>query len=238
MTTLDVKKLTSCGSDWEANQYTLLSRVKVWTDQIRRNKLFPSLDESIQLSTSLEEILRENLESKWWFDSEIRARRLNERIIVYEKAHQIGFQLDMLLEFVEWALYLNRPVLEEGEILRSFVEENISISKIKSNKNYLGKGYFAVPNHKKKMLNIYYYEVNWDWHKNEVIHTMKTELIRSVPFESIKDSVEEFVKDFINNYQQLYDPVAFIFETDLDFPYEETMLPIAEEKLLDEIKVY
>ncbi len=115
MTTLDVKKLTSCGSDWEANQYTLLSRVKVWTDQIRKNKLFPALHESIQLSISLEEILRENLESKWWFDSEIRARRLNERITVYEKAHQVGFQLDKLLEFVEWALYLNRPVLEEGE---------------------------------------------------------------------------------------------------------------------------
>lgn len=238
MTTLDVKKLTSCGSDWEANQYTLLSRVKVWTDQIRRNKLFPSLDESIQLSTSLEEILRENLESKWWFDSEIRARRLNERIIVYEKAHQVAFQLDMLLEFVEWALYLNRPVLEEGEILRNFVDENLSIRKITNRKNYLGKGYFTLPDNKKEILNIYYYEVNWDWHKNEVIHTMETELIRSVPFESIKASVEEFVKDFINNYQQLYDPVAFIFETDLDFSYKETMLPIAERKLLDEIKVY
>ena len=86
--------------------------------------------------------------------------------------------------------------------------------------------------------NIYYYEVNWDWHNNEVIHNMGTELIWSVPFESIKASIEEFVTDFINNSQQLYDPVTFIFETDLDFPYEETMLPIAEEKLLDEIKVY
>ena len=238
MTTLDVKKLTSCGSDWEGNQYTLLSRVKVWTDQIRKNKLFPALQESIQTNINLEEILRENLESKWWFDSEIRARRLNERITVYEKAQQIGFQLDKLLEFVEWALYLNRPVLAEGEILRSFIDENLSIRRITSSKNYLGKGYFTLPDNKKERLNIYYYEVNWDWHKNEVIHNMGTELIRSVPFESIKASTEEFVTDFINNYQQLYDPVAFIFETDLDFPYEESMLPIAEEKLLDEIKVY
>ncbi|NNG27059.1 MAG: hypothetical protein HKM87_06005 [Ignavibacteriaceae bacterium] len=238
MTTLDLKKLTSCGSDWEANQYTLLSRVKEWTDQIRGNKLFPALYESIQLNFNLEEILRENLESKWWFDSEIKARRLNERITVYEKAHQIGFQLEKLLEFVEWALYLNRPVLEEGEIIRNFIEDNISIKKVTSNKNYLGKGYFTLPDNKKELLNIYYYEVNWDWYKNEVIHTMDTKLIRTVPFESIKISVEEFVKDFISNYQQLYDPVAFIFQTDLDFSYEETMLPIAEEKLLDEIKVY
>jgi len=67
---------------------------------------------------------------------------------------------------------------------------------------------------------------------------METELTRSVPFEAIQGSFEEFMKGFINNYQQLYDPVAFIFETDLDFSYEETMLPIAERKLLEEIKVY
>ena len=116
MTTLDVKKLTSCGSDWEANQYMLLSRVKLWTDQIHKNKLYPALSESIQLNLIFEEILKENLESKWWFDSEIKARKLNERITIYEKANQIGFQLDKLLEFVEWALYLNRPVLIEAEI--------------------------------------------------------------------------------------------------------------------------
>lgn len=237
MTTLDVKKLTSCGSDWEANQYTLLSRVKVWTDQIRKNKLFPALNESILLNMNFEEILKENLESKWWFDSEIKARRFNERITVYEKAHQIGFQLDKLLEFVEWALYLNRPVLAEGEILRNFTKENISARKITNCKNYLGQGYFTLPENKKEKLNIYYYEVNWNWNNNEVIHTMETELIRSIPFEAINTSVDKLLHDFINNYQQLYNPVAFIFETDLDFPYEETMLPIAQENLLEEIKV-
>ena len=55
MPTLDVKKLTSCGSDWEANQYMLLSRVKFWTDQIHKNKLYPALNESIQLNLIFEE---------------------------------------------------------------------------------------------------------------------------------------------------------------------------------------
>ncbi len=237
MTTLDVKKLTSCGSDWEANQYMLLSRVKFWTDQIHKNKLYPALNESIQLNLIFEEILKENLESKWWFDSEIKARKLNERITIYEKANQIGFQLDKLLEFVEWALYLNRPVLIEAEIIRNFTRENISCNKITNGKNYLGKGYFALPENKMQKLNIYFYEVNWDWHRNEVIHNMNTELISSIPLASINNPVEEFVTDFLKNQRLLFDPVAFVFSTDLDFPYEETMLPIAQEILLDEIRV-
>jgi len=45
ITTLDVKKLTSCGSDWETNQYTILSKVKEWLFNLHKNKLFPSIEE-------------------------------------------------------------------------------------------------------------------------------------------------------------------------------------------------
>ena len=64
ITALDVKKLTSCGSDWETNQYTILNKVKEWSNNLHRNRLFPSIEESIQLNLALEDILRDNIESK------------------------------------------------------------------------------------------------------------------------------------------------------------------------------
>jgi hypothetical protein len=96
---------------------------------LHKNKLFPSIEESIQLNLSLEDILRDNIESKLWFDNEIRSRKLNEKFIVYEKAHQIGNQIDKLFNFIDWALQLNRPVLEEGRIIKTFVDEKIFLSK-------------------------------------------------------------------------------------------------------------
>src|SRR5512145_966717 len=124
LTAIDIKKLTSCGSDWESNQYTLLSRIKDWEIQLHKNKLYPSIEDSLQLNNTLEEILRENLECKWWFDSEIKARKLNERITVYEKAQQIGIQLDKLIEFIVWAIKLNKRVLDEGTIIKEFIWDN------------------------------------------------------------------------------------------------------------------
>ncbi len=236
MITLDVKKLTSCGSDWESNQYTILSRIKEWSSQLHKNRLFPALTDSIQLNLSLEEILRDNIESKIWFDNQIRARRLNERITVYEKANQIGVQLDRLLEFVEWALTLNRSVLDEGKILKSFVERNISIRKLSTNKNYLGKGYFALPDVKKELMNIYFYEVDWSWYNDEPASQLQTRLIRSIPFIMINRSIDDLMTEFISYSQQIFEPMAFIFETDLDFPFRETMYPVAEEKLLEILK--
>ena len=103
MTNIDVNKLTSCNSDWEMNQYTLLSRVKVWESQFRKNRLYPYINDSIELHYKLSAILQENLESKWWLEREVGQRVTDEKIIVYEKAQQVSEQLNQLLSFVEWA---------------------------------------------------------------------------------------------------------------------------------------
>ncbi|MCW8810134.1 MAG: hypothetical protein OQK64_04160, partial [Ignavibacteriaceae bacterium] len=56
--------------------------------------------------------------------------------------------------------------------------------------------------------------------------------VRSIHQKMIKSSVEDLMRDFIAHSQVLHEPVIFVFETDLDFPYKETIFPIAEEKLL------
>lgn len=233
ITALDVKKLTSCGSDWETNQYTILNKVKEWSNNLHRNKLFPSIEESIQLNLALEDILRDNIESKLWFDNEIRSRKLNERFIVYEKAHQIGNQLDKLFTFIDWALDLNKPVLEEGRVIKNFVDENLFVKRISTvERNYNGKGYFTLPNNKNQFLNIYLYEIMLDWSEDNLYQRMSSNLVRSIPYYLIEKSIEEIVIDFINSSKTLYEPVVYVFQTDLDFPFKETMFPIAEEKLL------
>jgi len=198
-----------------------------------KNKLFPSIEEAIQLNLALEDLLRENIECKLWFDNEIRGQQVNERVIVYEKAHQVGNQLDKLLNFIDWALQLNRPVLEEGRIIKNFVEDDLEIKRISSTeKNYHGKGYFSLPNNKKGVLNIYLYEIMWDWSQDNLYQQINSQLVKSIPQSAIHNSIEEMITNFINYSQDLYEPVAYILETDLDFPYEETIFPIAEDKLL------
>ncbi|MCW9094677.1 MAG: hypothetical protein OQJ74_02410 [Ignavibacteriaceae bacterium] len=233
MTTLDLKKLTSCGSDWESNQYKILIKVKEWLSDFHKNRLFPAIEESVQFNLSLEDILRENIECKLWFDNEIRARKINERIMVYEKAHQIGNQLDKLLNFIDWSLKLNKPVLEEGRIIKNFVEDNLLIKRISTvEKNYHGKGYFTLPDNKNELLNIYLYEIIWDWSQENLYQRIVSAKVRSIHQKMIKSSVEDLMRDFIAHSQVLHEPVIFVFETDLDFPYNETIFPIAEEKLL------
>ncbi|MFC2094045.1 hypothetical protein ACFLSH_00310 [Bacteroidota bacterium] len=232
MTNIDVKKLTSCNSDWEMNQYTLLGRVKEWETNFRKNRLYPYLNDSIELHYNLSDILQENLESKWWLEKEIGQRVTDDKIIVYEKAQQVTEQLNQLLSFVEWALKLNRPIMEEGLILKEFIEDNLVIKPISTEPNFRGKGYFSLTDNKKMVFNIYYYDLKWGWKDEEPEHNLNIKLKRSIPLIIFDSSEEELMREFLECSQTLFKPMAYIFKNEFDFPYEETIYPVAVEKLL------
>ena len=232
MTNIDVKKLTSSNSDWETNQYTLLSRVKEWDSNFRKNRLYPHINDSIELHYKLAEILQENLESKWWLEREVGTRVNDERIIVYEKAQQVSEQLNHLVSFVEWALRINRPIMEEGLIIQEFIEDNLNVKPFTDEPNYRGKGYFSLTDNKKMVLNIYLYDLKWEWNDDEPDHSLNIKLVRSIPLTIVDSNEEELMREFLEYSQPLFKPMAYIFKHDLDFPYEETIYPLAEEKLL------
>lgn len=232
MSNLNIKELTYCNSDWEKNQYTLLSRVKEWEVNFRKNKLYPSLEESIELHHTLGDILQENLESKWWLEKEVGQHTAGEKYVVYEKAQHISQQLNNLLSFVEWAINLNRPVMEEGMILREFLEENLAIESINNDLNYRGKGYFGITDNKKEVFNIYLYELKYEWMEEETFHTLDVKPVRSIPLSIVDNDTDKVMNDFLRYSQPLHKPMAYIFRNDLDLPYDETIYPVAEELLL------
>ncbi|MEJ2506115.1 MAG: hypothetical protein P8Y81_07620, partial [Ignavibacteriaceae bacterium] len=57
----------------------------------------------------------------------------------------------------------------------------------------------------------------------------------SIPLSFIDKDVAELMQEFVEYSQPLYKPMVYMFSTDLDFSYEETIYPVAEEKLLKTI---
>ena len=70
---------------------------------------------------------------------------------------------------------------------------------------------------------------------DEPVEYLDLELLRSIPFSLVKDSPYDLMKEFIGHSQNLYDPMVYICETELDFPFNETLLPIVKSKLLDSV---
>ena len=232
---LDISKITSCGSDWETNRYTFLQTIRGWENEIRKNKLFPALEYSNQLQNRFNDILSENIESKYWLEREVKGAFIDDRLVLLEKAHQISFQLDRLIDFVKWGLHENSSLLEEARIIKQFVYDNIRVLPWCNMDKYRGKGYILIPDNKILVHKIYLYELSINWSVDEPIEYLDLELLRSIPFELVSQSPYKLMDDFINHSQSLYDPMVYICETEFDFPFNETILPVIKIKLLESV---
>ncbi len=232
---IDISKITSCGSDWETNQYTFLQTLKSWQNEIRKNKLFPVIDYSWQLQNRFQTILSENIESKFWLEKEVQGAFIDDKLVLLEKAHQISFQLDKLIDFVKWGLDENIEILDEAEIIKQFVYENIQVIPSCNTDKYRGKGYILIPDNKLKIYKIYLYELSINWSVDEPVEYLELELLRSIPFAFVSGTPFKLMDDFIKHSQSLYDPMVYICETELDFPFNETILPMVKAKLLDSV---
>lgn len=232
---IDISNITSCGSDWETNRYTFLKTIKSWKNDFIKNRLYPSLGYSNQLQSRFEEMLSENIESKDWLEREVRGTFIDDRLVVLEKAHQLSSQLEKLIDFVDWALEVNESLLEEAEIIKEFVYDNIEVIPLCDIEKYRGKGYILIPDNKKQVYKIFLYELSINWNVDEPVEYLDLELLRSIPFNLVDKPKQELMRDFIEHSQQMYDPMVYICETDLDFPFTETILPIVQIKLLESV---
>ncbi len=127
----------------------------------------------------------------------------------------------------------NIEILDEAEIIKQFVYENITVTSCCNSDKYRGKGYILIPDNKIKVYKIYIYELSINWLVNEPVEYLDLELLRSIPFEFVQGSTSQLMSEFIEHSQKLYDPMVYICESDLDFPFNETILPITKAKLLD-----
>lgn len=232
MLEIDVRKLTSCGSDWETNRYVLLNKIKEWQVQLAANNVYQVLKEAELVKDKLDDLLIENIGSKKWLEKEVRGILIDDRIMVQEKAKHLSTELDRLIHYVEWAIESVEYIIREARIIFNFVKDEISIRKLNCNDKYRGKGYFVIQDNKKEVVKIYLYEMIFNWTDEHPTESIEFTLLRSIPELLLDCSLEDLMERFIDHSQKMYKPVVYICKTDLDFPFNETMLPALQEKLM------
>lgn len=132
---------------------------------------------------------------------------------------------------------MNNQILTECFALKEFVYENIQINCLSEFDEFKGKGYLIAPDNEKKLFKTYLYELTINWESEEPKETLELNLLRSIHIELLQESAEELIAKFVKYSQSIYDPMIFKVETDLDFAFNETLLPVIKEKLLEKINL-
>lgn len=232
MNGLNLSVFVSPDRDWEKTQYKILAGLKEYQSELNKKRVCPALTELINLSSLLEEILKQKASLNYSFPKQIKGFDVQSNSVMYETLECINEDLEFYFDIIDWALPKIKAIIEEGIILYEFVENNININHVGILPIYRDEGYFLVTNPKESKVQVHRFECSLFTSNKEKYRTLKTQFIKG--FEnSMLDKTPENVKlELMKEFKELPNPATYVCETDIDFPFSETVFPIAKRKLM------
>ena len=236
---VEVKQLTidsfiSNETDVELNQYKILSLLKEYRSEFNRNKLYPALAELVYLSSQLEEILDKKSNLSLPLPKGIK-NGISEKNVIIELIDQSTEHRDYLYDLIEWALPVIKNLIDEAYVLYNFVEDNMGIEQVGIPPLYKDEGYLFVPDNCLSLLQIYRFECSIYSPGNKPYHSLKTRFVQTSKSLNFSGSAD-FVKiELVKKYKDPPNIATYLCYINLDFPYTETIFPIAKRKLLNYI---
>ncbi len=229
---LKLETFLSADKDWEMNQYRVLGGIKEYHTELTKKRVYPALAELIHLASILENIIDNKSKLKESFPKQIKDFDIKNQKVTFETFGRFTPDVEFLFELIEWAFPLIRSEIEEAIVLYDFVEKNIEIDHVGIVPLNKDEGYFLVNDNKSAKIQIHRFESSIFSSDTEKYRSLKTKLIQEIKKALIERSPESIKLDLIKQYTDLPNPATFICDTDLDFPFNETIFPIAKRKLM------
>lgn len=235
MAKLTLEMFTSIDEDPEAKQYRILDGLQKSRHRFQGNRLYPELAELINMHRTLIELQDKLNNLKEEFPKEIKDIDLENKEIIYEPLELKEDQIQPLLDLIEWAEPRIREVIDEGVAIYEFVNERMEVELVGIVPSYLDEGYFFVPDNTRRELKLYLYERSLFTSVEQRYRALKTSFLKSVSSSLMEMEPGSVKLKLLDQRSDLPNPATYAFKTDLEFPFDETIFPVAKRKLMQQL---
>jgi hypothetical protein len=232
MKPLTLETFITKDNDFEINQYKILSALKEYLGEIRKNKLYPSLSNLVHLSAKIEKELNEHLFLSIPIQNVKNAYISDEKGSFVEVVDLKNRKSKYNYDLMEWTLAEIKLVLEEGYIVYDFIENNMKIEKIGDSQDDIDRGFFILRDNLANLLQVYRYEYSTSTNESRPFKYLKTDYLQSIKLNDSKLSLEDIKADLIKQHHEKSKITLLSCSTTLEFPYLETIFPVAKRKLI------
>jgi len=231
--TLDL--FTKTKNDFESSQYKVLAGLKAISDEFQQNRIYPHLSFLVDLKTTLSEILSRlrNLRSN--FPKRIKKIDFVNEAIEYEVVFVAGADLKKVEDLIEWALPYIDTKVEEGRTIYEFVDDELKLEEVGIVPGYIDEGYLFVPDNESSALLVFQYEVSIFESASDSYRSLKTVFRKAMAQDGVHRSPNAIKLDLISENKRLPNPATYAFDTELAFPFHETIFPVTKRKLLQQL---
>ncbi len=218
--------------DFELSQYKILDCLKSYSSDFRKNRIYPALADLSELNIIFKEIEKDDASLGDLFIQQFYKKSLADDNLLVEPVEISNGEFESVLELIEWFRPFMKETMEEGKALYDFVKKNLQLEQIGAVKNDNEKGFILIPDNEDNLLQVLSFEVVAAKYGTRTTRKLNTYLIDSVPLDFVNETPEDAILSLFEKYPQMPDSTTFIFKTDLDFSFADTILPVAKRKLM------
>lgn len=218
--------------DIEAAQLRILAALQEVHNHFRHNRIYPDLSDVIEIHDNAIEVFRRSKKLDESLPRTLSSVDLKNLSLVYSLNNTPDETLESIKELLNWSLPHLEKTLEEGKTIYDFVEEHCNVQPIGIIPSYLDEGYLLVPDVAKSLLAIFRYQVTVFTGASDKYRALRTSLVDVLSLSELQPDLRSIKLDLVKQYPDFPNPAVFYCETDLEFPFAETLFPVAKRKLM------
>lgn len=232
---LNLNLFTKVRDDVEKRQYIILAELKKISTEFQYYKIYPHLSRLVDIRNTLQDVIDRLADLRNKFPKRISKIDWVNRTIEHEVVFVDGTDLKAVEELITWALPKIDKVIHEGIAIHDYVEKELSVEHVGILPNYKEEGYFFVPDNQELKINLFRFEVSIFQSAEDQYRSLKTKFLKALKQGRAHLSPSSIKLDLIREQKELPNPATYAFDTNLEFPFNQTILPVAKRKLMQTI---
>lgn len=228
---LDLNLFTKVRDDIEKRQYIILAELKKISSEFQYYRIYPHLSRLVEIRRTLSEVINRLSDLRNKFPKRIGKIDWVNRTIEHEVVFVDGTDLRAVERLINWALPQIEKVIHEGIAIHDYVENELSVEHVGILPNYRDEGYFFIPDNRESKLNLFRFELSIFKSADDQYRALKTKLLKSLE-NRVHRSPASIKLELIREEKELPNPATYAFDTGLEFPFDQTILPVAKRKLM------
>lgn len=213
--------------DFELKKYTLLAYLKEVGKYFNQNKLYPQLADVIFHYNNIVAFRENKKYLQEHFPKQLTDVNLQKLQLVYERMIEDDELMRELEEIIHYSATKIKSTIENGAEIYEFVEARLNIAPVGLIPLENNEGYLLIADHLSKATVAYEYRLTIFEKHDEKYRGIRTDYIHQWQ-RSVSNSPENIKSELIRNRKHLPNPAVYNIDTELAYPLEETLLPVAK----------
>lgn len=217
--------------DFELKKYTLLAYLQEVNKYFNENKLYPQLADMIFHYNNIVAFRENKKYLQEHFPKKMTGIQMEKLQMLYQQMIEDDELMQELEDIIHYAAGKMKTTIQNATGIYEFVEEQIEITPIGIIPLDIQEGYFFLSSGNTKETGVYHYRLSIFEKHDEKYRSIRTLFIDNWQ-RGISHTYENIKSELIRRWKDLPNPAVYAIETGLNFPVDETLLPVAKRSLV------